>query len=148
MSHCNVVQGFIPMPQSMTFLDAKAAVDREWTKLETIPAWNKMTDKQLMQFLPILSDNGRMLPDCSKLLSRYVQTFGYVFHDKWPKSWANMEDLVLFLERILYGHPVAGLFWWERAFEKSLRTWMGESTKLGMYVRSSKTRVISVCICG
>ena len=28
-----------PMPQAMKILDAKTAVDKEWKKLETIPAW-------------------------------------------------------------------------------------------------------------
>ena len=27
------------MPQAMTIPEAKAAVDKEWRKLETIPAW-------------------------------------------------------------------------------------------------------------
>ena len=27
------------MPQAMTFPDAKAAVDKEWEKLEGLPAW-------------------------------------------------------------------------------------------------------------
>ena len=58
----------------------------------------------------------------------------------WPKSWANIEDPVAPLERKLYGHPIAGLLW--------VGTWMGKSTQLGMHVRSSKTRVISVSICG
>ena len=38
---------------------------------------------------------------------------------KWPKSWANIEDPVVRLERNLYGHPLAGLLW-ERQFEKIL----------------------------
>ena len=38
---------------------------------------------------------------------------------KWPTSWSSMEDLVVPLERNLYGHPFAGL-WWERQFEKIL----------------------------
>ena len=38
---------------------------------------------------------------------------------KWPKSWSSMEDPVVLLERNLYGHPLAGLFW-ERQFEKIL----------------------------
>ena len=38
---------------------------------------------------------------------------------KWPKSWSNMEDPVVPLERNLYGHPLAGLLW-ERQFEKIL----------------------------
>ena len=37
----------------------------------------------------------------------------------WPKSWSSMEDPVVPLERNLYGHPLAGLFW-ERQFEKIL----------------------------
>ena len=28
------------MPQAMKIPDAKAAVDKEWKKLETIPAWD------------------------------------------------------------------------------------------------------------
>ena len=35
----NLVHKFIQMAQAMKIPDAKAAVDKEWTKLETIPAW-------------------------------------------------------------------------------------------------------------
>ena len=38
---------------------------------------------------------------------------------KWPKSWSSMEDLVVPLERNLYGHLLAGLSW-KRQFEKIL----------------------------
>ena len=38
---------------------------------------------------------------------------------KWPKSWSSIEDPVVPLERNLYGHLLAGLFW-ERQFEKVL----------------------------
>ena len=31
---------FIPMPQAMKIPAAKAAVDKEWEKLEKIPAWD------------------------------------------------------------------------------------------------------------
>ena len=44
---------------------------------------------------------------------------------KWPKSWSGMEDPVVPLERILYGHPLAGLLW-ERQFEKILLKYGGE----------------------
>ena len=37
MTHYLVVHTFIPMPQAMKILDAEAAVDKEWKKLETIP---------------------------------------------------------------------------------------------------------------
>ena len=40
MVHNNLVHKFIPMPQAMKILDAKAAVDKEWKKLEAIPAWD------------------------------------------------------------------------------------------------------------
>ena len=38
--HYNLVLKFVPMPQLMKIPDAKAAVDTEWTKFETIPAWD------------------------------------------------------------------------------------------------------------
>ena len=37
MTHCNLVHKFIPVPQAMKIPDAKAAVDKGWKKLETIP---------------------------------------------------------------------------------------------------------------
>ena len=40
LQHYNLVHRFIPMPQAMKILAAKAAVDKEWEKLEKIPAWN------------------------------------------------------------------------------------------------------------
>ena len=36
----NSVHKFISMPQAMKIPDAEAAVDKEWKKLETIPAWD------------------------------------------------------------------------------------------------------------
>ena len=45
MSLVNLVHKFIPMPQAMKMPDAKAAVDKGWKKLETIPAWNLDKDK-------------------------------------------------------------------------------------------------------
>ena len=38
MTHYNLVHKFIPMPQAMKNPDAKAALDKEWKKFETIPA--------------------------------------------------------------------------------------------------------------
>ena len=47
-----------------------------------------------------------------------------------------MEDPVVPLERNLYGHPSAGLFW-ERQFEKnSIEVRLGESFQLGMLIRT------------
>ena len=39
----NVVHKFIPMPQAMKIPAAKAAADKEWEKLEKIPAWDLTT---------------------------------------------------------------------------------------------------------
>ena len=40
LQHKNLVHKFIPMPQAMKIPAAKAAVDKEWEKLEKISAWN------------------------------------------------------------------------------------------------------------
>ena len=40
LQHYNLVHKFIPMPQAMKIPAAKAAVDKECEKLETISAWN------------------------------------------------------------------------------------------------------------
>ena len=39
MTHCYLVHKFIPLPQAIKNPDAKAAVDKEWKKLEAISAW-------------------------------------------------------------------------------------------------------------
>ena len=63
---------------------------------------------------------------------------------KWPKSWANIEDAVVPLERNLYGHPLAGLLC-ERQFEDVLLELGWEnSTELGMFICSSKTRIVLI----
>ena len=38
--HYNLVHKYIPMPQAMKIPAGKAAVDKEWEKLEKIPAWD------------------------------------------------------------------------------------------------------------
>ena len=40
LQHCHLEHQFIPMPQAMKISAAKAAVDKEWEKLEKIPAWH------------------------------------------------------------------------------------------------------------
>ena len=59
-----------------------------------------------------------------------------------PKSWAIIEDLVVPLERSLYGHPHAGLLRETQFEEGLLELGRRKSTKLGMSVCSSKTRII------
>ena len=40
LQHYNLVRKFIPIPQAMKIPAAKAAVDKEWEKLEKISEWN------------------------------------------------------------------------------------------------------------
>ena len=40
LQHKNLVHKFIPVPQAMKIPAAKAAVEKEWEKLEKIPAWD------------------------------------------------------------------------------------------------------------
>ena len=49
---------------------------------------------------------------------------------KWSKSWDHIEHLVVPLERILYGHPLARLLW-ERQFEKTLMELSWEKVQTG-----------------
>ena len=46
MTQCNLVHKFIPMPQAMKIPNAEAAVDKEWKKIETIPAWDLVCKQQ------------------------------------------------------------------------------------------------------
>ena len=39
LNHQNFVRKFVPMFLAMKFPDAKAVVDKEWGKLEKLPAW-------------------------------------------------------------------------------------------------------------
>ena len=45
LQHYNLVHKFIPVPQAMKIPAAKAAVDKEWEKLEKISAWNLTSQK-------------------------------------------------------------------------------------------------------
>ena len=40
LSHYNLVHKFFPMLRAMTIPDGKAAMDKEWEKLEKLPAWH------------------------------------------------------------------------------------------------------------
>ena len=40
LQHYNLVHKFIPMPQAMKILAAKAAVDKEWEEFQKFSAWN------------------------------------------------------------------------------------------------------------
>ena len=51
LQHYNLVHNFIPMPQAMKIPAAKAAVDKEWEKLEKISAWNLAKVKSKKQVI-------------------------------------------------------------------------------------------------
>ena len=51
LQHYNLVHKFIPMPQVFKIPEAKAAVDREWEKLEKISAWNLTKVKSKKQVI-------------------------------------------------------------------------------------------------
>ena len=51
LQHYNLVHKFIPVPQAMKIPAAKAAVDKEWEKLERISAWNLTKVKSKKQVI-------------------------------------------------------------------------------------------------
>ena len=67
---------------------------------------------------------------------------------KWPKSWSSMEDAVVPLARILYGHLFGRTIMGKAIWENPIKTWMGENSKLGMSLCSSWKRIILICVCG
>ena len=209
MNHCNLLHKLILMPQAMKILDETAAVDKEWKKLEKIPAWQlvkvkskkggysggtprqkgsslcyidghisskmrsfcrnfrstkagscfekisqKTTPEHTQHFTEqgssasqmtaakVMGVNARQ-PDCAGPAADAVSAYTRVKvkdasdffrmpksecpdiwirlpRHKWPKSWSNIEDLVVCLERNLCGHPPASLVWdWD---EKKYQT--------------------------
>ena len=75
------------------------------------------------------------LPGCAGQAADAVSAYTHVKMEdaprhKWPKSWSDIENPVVLLERNFYGHPVAGLFW-ERQFEEVL---LGLGLFLSVYV--------------
>ena len=63
---------------------------------------------------------------------------------KWHKSRSNMADLVVPLERNLYGHSLAVLLWEKAIWESSIGTRLGEGFQLGMLIRTPWKRVILI----
>ena len=60
----------------------------------------------------------RTLQSCSKIpKSESPRVWIRLPRHQWPKSWSDIEDPVVPLERNLCGHPLVGLLW-ERQFEE------------------------------
>ena len=100
-----MVHKFIPMPRTMKIQDAKATVDNEWKKVETIPAWQldkvkskkevvleAQRDKKKVHFAQLMAlchlKNAELEPKIQNykgprlLRIQNVQIFGYVFDGK------------------------------------------------------------------
>ena len=68
-----------------------------------------------MEDAPRLSKNPKS--ECPNIY-KYISIYIYIYiiwirlaRHNWPKSWTNIEDPVVPLQRNLYGHPFAGLLW-------------------------------------
>ena len=64
LQHCNLIHKFIPMPQAMKIPAAKAAVDKEWEKLEKISAWNLTKVKSKKQVIDEARTSGATVSFC------------------------------------------------------------------------------------
>ena len=64
LQHYNLVHKFIPVPQAMKNPAAKAAVDKEWEKLEKISAWNLTKVKNKKEVIDEARDEGRKSSFC------------------------------------------------------------------------------------
>ena len=72
-----------------------------------------------MQYLLVPMQNGRCLQIMKIPKSECPDIWMSLPRLEWANSWANIEDPVVLLERIFFGHPLAVLLW-ERQFEKAL----------------------------
>ena len=73
--------------------------------------------------------------ECPVCMDTYSTT------ERWLKSWSNIQDPVVPLERNLYGHPLAGLLW-ERKFENFYWNW---NRKKPICWKTARFIPISVC---
>ena len=64
LQHYNLVHKFIPMPQAMKIPAAKAAVDKEWEKLEKISAWNLTKVKSKKEVIDEARTSGATVSFC------------------------------------------------------------------------------------
>ena len=85
MIRYNLVHKFILMPKAMKIPDVKAAVDKEWKKLDTIPAWqldkvesilDAQRDNKKVQFATLMDichlTNAELKPKFQKYKGRVV----------------------------------------------------------------------------
>ena len=63
VNHYNLVHKFIQMPTAIKIPDAKAAVDEEWKKHETIPAWKREKVRSKKEVI-LEAQRGKRSPLC------------------------------------------------------------------------------------
>ena len=78
LSHCKLGHKIIPMPQAMIIPDAKAALEKEWAKLEKIPAWQLTKVRNKKEVIAEARKEGRTvhfasLMDCCHLNNAELQ---------------------------------------------------------------------------
>ena len=82
LQHYNLVHKFVPMLQAMKILAAKAAVDREWEKLEKISAWNLTKDRSKKEVIDKARTSGATVHFASLMDIQCVALIGAVFFQK------------------------------------------------------------------
>ena len=101
-----------------------------------------VTDKQLTQYR---HTPRRTLKNYFKFPNQNVRMYGYVFQNINGRNRGNTLRILLFLlKETCTDQDSCG-----KTVRKSIDgTWLGESTKLGMLVRSQKTKVVLIGLCG
>ena len=84
LQHYNLVHKFIPMPQAMKIPAAKAAVDKEWEKLENISAWNLTKVKSKKQVIDEARTSGATVHFASLMDICHLTSTQYAF------AWAAL----------------------------------------------------------
>ena len=64
LQHCGLVHKFVAVPQAMKIPAAKSAVDKEWEKLEKIPAWDLTKVRSKKEVIDWSKDEGRKSSFC------------------------------------------------------------------------------------
>ena len=62
--HYSLVLKFVPMPQALKIPDAKSAVEKEWRKLEKIPAWQLTKVRNKKDVIDEARNKGRKVHLC------------------------------------------------------------------------------------
>ena len=64
--------------------------------ISRLPGWDGQAADAVSAYTQVKMEDAHKL---LKIPNRSVHTFGFVYHDKWPKSRSSMEDPVVPLER-------------------------------------------------